>query len=74
MYFDITDALYIEDYKVKIHFADGSDGIADFSNYKNKVNIFKAFENIEYFKRKGILHAPSQGFKPSLPCRRRRRP
>jgi hypothetical protein len=49
MYFDITKAEYIEDYKIKLHFEDGSVGIADLSTYKDKQNVFKAFLDITYF-------------------------
>ncbi len=49
MYFDITNAEYMEDYKIKLTFEDGSVGIADLSTYKDKDNVFKSFLDKAYF-------------------------
>ncbi len=49
MYFDIIKAEYIEEYKIKLTFEDGSDGIVDLSTYKDKNNVFKSFLDQVYF-------------------------
>ena len=50
MFFDIKEAHYVTDYKIELHFEDGSSGIADLSDYPNEDNIFRKFKDIEYFK------------------------
>ena len=50
MFFDIKEARYVTDYKIKLHFEDGSSGIADLSDYPNEDNVFRKFMDIEYFK------------------------
>ncbi len=51
MYFDIINAEYMEDYKIKLSFEDGSVGIADLSVYKDKENVFKLFLDKTYFSK-----------------------
>ena len=50
MYFDVMEAKYISDYKIRLRFEDGSTGIADMSSYPNEENIFRAFLDMEYFR------------------------
>jgi hypothetical protein len=50
MDFEIITAEYVSEYKVRLKFMDGSSGIADLSSYVDKTNVFKAFQNISYFK------------------------
>jgi hypothetical protein len=50
MFFDIKKARYIDNYKIKLQFEDGSSGIADLSEYPNKNNVFRKFMDIEYFE------------------------
>jgi hypothetical protein len=50
MFFDITEAQYIDNYKIKLRFEDGAIGIADLSDYPNEKNIFRAFLDMNYFK------------------------
>ena len=51
MDFEITEAGYVADYKIKLKFRDGSTGIVDLSTYADKGNVFKAFQDISYFKK-----------------------
>lgn len=50
MNFEIIDAEYLADYRVRLKFMDGSSGVADLSSYVDKKNVFKAFQDISYFK------------------------
>jgi hypothetical protein len=50
MFFDILNAEYISDYKIKIEFEDGSQGEADLSEYPEENTVFNSFFNIDYFK------------------------
>ncbi len=49
MYFDVTNAEYIEEYKIRLSFEDGSVGIADLASYNDKNNVFKSFFDKTYF-------------------------
>ena len=51
MYYDAVSAEYLEDYKLKIWFADGKSGIVDFTNYIRKGGIFGKLADLEIFKR-----------------------
>lgn len=48
---DVTKAEYIADYKIKIYFENGKDGIVDFSYYINSGGIFTILKDMEYFKK-----------------------
>ena len=50
MFFDIVNAEYISDYKIKIEFEDGSWGEADLSEYPEENTVFKSFYDLNYFK------------------------
>ena len=50
MYFDIVDAKYLKDYKIKLKFSDGSEGTADLLSYVDKDTVFKAFMDFGFFK------------------------
>ncbi len=56
MYFDVTEAQYISDYKIRVCFEDGSTGTADMSSYPNEENVFRAFLDMEYFRDFRIEH------------------
>jgi hypothetical protein len=56
MYFDITEAQYLDNYKIRLSFEDGSTGIADLSEYPNADNVFHSFLDIAYFKDFRIEH------------------
>ena len=51
MDYDAVSAEYLEDYKLKIWFADGKSGVVDFTNYIRKGGIFDKLANLENFKR-----------------------
>jgi Protein of unknown function (DUF2442) len=51
MDFEITEAGYVADYKIKLKFMDGSSGTVDLSTYVDKNNVFKAFQDMSYFKK-----------------------
>jgi hypothetical protein len=49
MYFDVKEAEYLGEYRIKMLFEDNSSGIADLSGYVSKGAIFKPFADISYF-------------------------
>jgi hypothetical protein len=50
MFFDVTEAEYLDNYRIKLSFEDGSSGIADLSDYPNRNNVFRLFLDINYFR------------------------
>lgn len=50
MYYDIVKAEYVSDYKIKISFADGSNGIADLKEIISKGGIFSDLKDLDNFK------------------------
>ena len=50
MLYDVINAEYIESYKLKIEFEDGSAGIVDFSDYLEKGGVFAKFKDLDFFK------------------------
>jgi hypothetical protein len=51
MYFDITEARHVTDYRIQLRFRDGSSGVVDLSSYANQDNVFRAFLDMNYFRR-----------------------
>jgi hypothetical protein len=51
MYYDAVSAEYLEDYKLKIWFAEGKSGIVDFRRYIRKGGIFSKLVELENLKR-----------------------
>jgi hypothetical protein len=51
VYFEITEAEYLGEYRIRMRFEDNSTGIADLSGYAAKGGVFKKFEDIGYFKK-----------------------
>ena len=49
MFFDVTKAEYIDNYRTRLSFEDGSTGIADLSDYPNRNNVFRLFLDMNYF-------------------------
>lgn len=47
----ITEARYIEGYKIELTFENGKKGIVDFTDYPSRNGIFSEFSDIEYFKK-----------------------
>lgn len=50
MYYDIVKAEYVSDYKIKISFADGANGIADLKEIISKGGIFSDLKELDNFK------------------------
>jgi hypothetical protein len=50
MYYDVTDARYIEDYKLELTFDNGKSGMGDFRKYIQERGVFAKLENLDYFK------------------------
>jgi hypothetical protein len=50
MFFDVVEAEYIDNFRVRLRFEDGSSGIADLADYPNENNVFRAFLNKNYFR------------------------
>ena len=51
MIHDVVSAVYRGEYKIKIGFDDGKEGIVDFSKYLRYGGVFERFKDIEFFKR-----------------------
>ena len=56
MFFDVTDADYVQGYRIKLGFEDGSSGIADLAEYSDQGGVFSAFQNQDYFRRFTVEH------------------
>ena len=50
MYFDVTDATYSSDYRIDIHFADGSSGKLDFSKFIEPGTVFAKLRDLNVFR------------------------
>ena len=50
MFFDVMEAHYIDNYRIRLRFEDGSIGIADLSDYPNEKNVFRTFLDMNYFR------------------------
>jgi len=50
MIIDVVAAIYKDDYKIELTFADGKKGVVDFSEYLNKGGVFERFKDIDFFK------------------------
>ncbi|MBI5399936.1 DUF2442 domain-containing protein [Candidatus Saganbacteria bacterium] len=51
MLFDVIDASYLEDYKIKIKFDDGKEGIVDCRKYPKMGGVFSSLKDLKYFRR-----------------------
>lgn len=51
MYYDIKNVKYISAYKLEVSFENGEKGIADLKEYKNWGEVFKPFDDKEFFKK-----------------------
>jgi hypothetical protein len=56
MFFDVTHAEYIGNYKIRLEFEDGSRGVADFLDYPEEGTVFSAFFNLDYFSSFHVEH------------------
>ena len=50
MFFEVTDAEYVDNYRINLTFEDGSSGLADLSDYPNRNNVFRLFLDMNYFR------------------------
>ena len=50
MLHDVISAEYLQEYKIKVTFDDGSEGIADLCEYSQKGGIFSKFKDLNFFK------------------------
>lgn len=50
MNYDITDAEYMDGYRLKLTFRDGASGIADLNSMIDRGGVFAPLKNIELFK------------------------
>ena len=48
---DITNAEYVEGYKLKIEFENGLSGIVDFSDYTQRGGVFENFKDLSFFRK-----------------------
>ena len=48
---DITNAEYLEGYKLKIEFENGLSGIVDFSDYTKRGGVFENFKDLAFFRK-----------------------
>ncbi len=48
----VTQATYLEGYKIKVHFSDCTERILDFKKQINKIRVpeYEKYKDIEYFK------------------------
>lgn len=49
MFFDVVEAEYIADYKIKLSFENGKRGIVDLKDYSKKGGVFEDFKDKNYF-------------------------
>jgi hypothetical protein len=49
MFFDVTKAEYIDNYRIRLTFEDDSSGIVDLEDYPNRNNVFRLFLDMNYF-------------------------
>jgi hypothetical protein len=50
MFFEPTDAEYVDNYRMKFAFKDGSSGIADPSDYPNRNSVLRLFLDMNYLQ------------------------
>ena len=50
MYFNIIEAVYIEDYKIQLSFSNGKSGMIDLAEYIMEGDIFEGIRALEKFK------------------------
>jgi hypothetical protein len=50
MYYDVTAAKYLGDYRLEITFENGKSGMVDFRKYIERGGVFAALEDPDYFR------------------------
>ena len=56
MDWDIIDLKYIDNYKLRLTFKNGKQGIVDLGKYSHKGGVFSRFSDINYFKKVYVDH------------------
>ena len=56
MFFDVTNAQYVGNYKIHLDFEDGSSGVVDLSDYPERGTLFSAFFDLDYFSSFYVEH------------------
>ena len=51
MYFNVIDAVYIEEYRINLKFKNGKTGIVNLAEYISNGEIFKPLRSLENFKK-----------------------
>ena len=51
MYFDVVEARYERDYRIRLTFEDGQSGVVDLADYVSDRTVFAPFSDIDYFRR-----------------------
>jgi hypothetical protein len=56
MYYDVIEAIYVEDYKLHLTFENGRSGVVDFLKYIQKGGIFAPLKDLDFFIQFTINH------------------
>jgi len=51
MYFNVIDAVYIEEYRINLKFKNGKTGIVNLAEYISTGEVFKPLQSLEDFKK-----------------------
>ncbi len=51
MYFNVIDAVYIEEYRINLKFKNGKTGIVNLAEYISTGEVFKSLQSLEDFKK-----------------------
>ncbi len=51
MYPDVISAEYVEEYRIRVAFEDGTSGVVDFEKYLDRGGVFSAWRSLRKFKR-----------------------
>ncbi|NLV67834.1 MAG: DUF2442 domain-containing protein [Spirochaetes bacterium] len=51
MYFNVIDAIYIEEYRINLKFKNGKTGIVNLAEYISTGEVFKSLQSLEDFKK-----------------------
>lgn len=51
MYFNVIDAVYIEEYRINLKFKNGKTGIVNLADYISNGEVFKSLKSLENFKK-----------------------
>ena len=54
MYYNVVSAEYIDGYRIKVAFEDGTTGVLDLQSYARRGGVFRKLADMKYFKRFSI--------------------